>query len=243
MIWQQGIVMSLKRKEMKRKQKREDIISTAEKLFFSNGYDDVSMNDIARDAGMSKATLYLYFDNKDSLFFAVVLRGAKIMKSLIEKEIESADMGIDKIFAYRNAYFNFAVKYPDYLHVYNYFLSGRFDLTRIVDTLVMKDVIEKGRKFAMFPATMASSDENERKIMEVRKDILILLINSIKIGIQDGSINKRIQIIEMAVLLKSMTEDNLNMPPDLVKTLEIRGINNEKFFLDVNSLIDNLFKL
>ncbi len=235
------IVMSLERKEMKRKQKREEIISTAERLFFSEGYDDVSMNDIAKDVGMSKATLYLYFDNKDSLFFAVVLRGAEIMKSLIEKEMENVEKGIDKIFAYRSAYFDFAVKYPDYLHVYNYFISGRFNLTRIVDNLVMKDVIEKGRKFAMFPATMASSDENERQIMEIRKEILILLINSIKTGIEDGSINKKIQIIEMAILIKSMTETNLNMPPDLVKTLEIRGIDNKQFFLDIDGLINNLF--
>ena len=235
------IVMSLERKEMKRKQKREEIISTAERLFFSEGYDDVSMNDIAKDVGMSKATLYLYFDNKDSLFFAVVLRGAEIMKSLIENEMENVEKGIDKIFAYRSAYFDFAVKYPDYLHVYNYFISGRFNLTRIVDNLVMKDVIEKGRKFAMFPATMASSDENERQIMEIRKEILILLINSIKTGIEDGSINKKIQIIEMAILIKSMTETNLNMPPDLVKTLEIRGIDNKQFFLDIDGLINNLF--
>ncbi|WP_424354751.1 TetR/AcrR family transcriptional regulator [Methanobacterium sp. MBAC-LM] len=234
--------MSLERKKMKRKQKREEIISTAEKLFFSKGYDDVSMNDIAKDVGMSKATLYLYFDNKDSLFFAVVLRGAEIMKSLIEKEMENVEMGIDKIFAYRNAYFDFALRYPDYLHIYNYFISGRFNLTRIVDNLVMKDVIERGRKFAMFPATMASSDENERQIMEIRKDILILLINSIKTGIEDGSIDKKIQIIEMAILIKSMTENNLNMPPDLVKTLEIRGINSKKYFLDINNLLNSLFK-
>ncbi|MCZ3365423.1 MULTISPECIES: TetR/AcrR family transcriptional regulator [Methanobacterium] len=234
--------MSLERKKMKRKQKREDIISTAEKLFFSKGYDDVSMNDIAKDVGMSKATLYLYFDNKDSLFFAVVLRGAEIMKSLIEKEMGTVEKGIDKIFAYRNAYFDFALRYPDYLHIYNYFISGRFNLTRIVDNLVMKDVIERGRKFAMFPATMASSDENERQIMEIRKDILILLINSIKTGIEDGSIDKKIQIIEMAILIKSMTENNLNMPPDLVKTLEIRGINSKKYFLDINNLLNSLFK-
>lgn len=227
---------------MKRKRKREDIISTAQQLFFSKCYDDVSMNDIAKNVGMSKATLYLYFDNKDSLFFAVVLRGIKVMKSLIEKEMGSAEKGIDKIFAYRTAYFDFAVKYPDYLHIYNYFLSGRFDLTRIVDNLVMKDVIEKGRKFAMFPASMEPSDENERKIMEIRKDILILLINSIKTGIEDGSINKKIRLMEMAILLESLTENNLNMPPDLVKTLEIRGITSKQFFSDINSLINNLFR-
>ena len=232
--------MSLGKKEMKRKQKQEDIINTAEKLFFSNGYDDVSMNDIAKEAGMSKATLYLYFDNKDSLFFAVVLRGIKIMKSLIEKEMKNVVNGIDKVFAYRNAYFDFAVRYPDYLYVYNYFLSGRFNLTRIVDNLVMKDVIEKGRKYSMFPATIASFDENEKKIMEIRKDILLLLINSIKIGVEDNSINEEIQPVEMAVLINSMTENNLNMPPDLIKALEMDDSDNKKFFLDASNLINKL---
>ena len=89
---------------------------------------------------------------------------------------------------------------------------------------------------------MASSDENERQIMEIRKDILILLINSIKTGIEDGSVDKKIQIIEMAILIKSMTESSLNMPPDLVKTLEIRGINSKKYFLDINNLLNSLFK-
>jgi len=235
--------MSLRKKEMKRKQKREDIITAAEKLFFSNGYDDVSMNDIANDVGMSKATLYLYFDNKDSLFFAVVLRGIKIMKSMVEKEMGNVEKGIDKVIAYRDAYFDFGVKYPDYLKVYNYFQSGRFDLTKIVDNLVMKDVIEKGRKYSMFPATMASFDENEKEIMEIRKEILLLLINAIKMGTEDGSIDEETQPVEMAVLLKSITENNLNMTPDLVKTLEMENIDNEKFFLDINNLINNLFKL
>lgn len=235
--------MSLGKKELKRKQKREDIITTAEKLFFFEGYDDVSMNDIAKDAGMSKATLYLYFDNKDSLFFAVVLRGIRIMKEMIVKEIENSEKGINKVLAYRNAYFDFAVKYPDYLRLYNFFQSGRFDLTKIVDNLVMKDVIEKGRKYSMFPAAMASFDENEKEIMQIRKEILQILINSIKLGMEDGSIKDDINPVEMAVLVKSITECNLNMSPDLVKTLEMEDIDNERFFLDTNNLINNLFKL
>lgn len=234
--------MSLGRKELKRKQKREEIITSSEKLFFSKGYDDVSMNDIAKDAGMSKATLYLYFDNKDSLFFAIVLRGIKIMKSMVDEDVGCAEKGIDKIIAYRNAYFDFREKYPDYLRIYNLFQSGSFDLTKIVDNLVIKDVIEKGRKYSMFPASIASFDENEKEIMRIRKDILILLINSIKIGMVDSSINEEINPVEMAVLIVSMTENNLNMSPDLVKTLEKENIDNKKFFLDTNNLVNNLLK-
>lgn len=77
--------------------------------------------------------------------------------------IRLAEKGIDKVLAYRNAYFDFSENYQDYLKLYNFFQSGMFDLTKIVDNLVIKDVIEKGRKYSMFPATIASFDENERK--------------------------------------------------------------------------------
>lgn len=78
--------------------------------------------------------------------------------------------------------------------------------------------------------------------MQIRKDILILLINSIKIGIEDGSINEEINPVEIAVLIKSMTENNLNMSPDLVKSFEKEDIDNKKFFSDTNNLINNLLK-
>ncbi|BDZ69820.1 helix-turn-helix domain-containing protein [Methanobacterium petrolearium] len=56
------------RREREKEQRRNDIINAAEKLFFAKGYDDVSMNDIATEVELSKATLYLYFDNKEELF-------------------------------------------------------------------------------------------------------------------------------------------------------------------------------
>ena len=63
-------------REQEKEQRRNYILDAAEKMFFSRGYDNVSMDDIAGEIGLNKATLYIYFKNKESLFFAVVLRGA-----------------------------------------------------------------------------------------------------------------------------------------------------------------------
>ena len=41
-------------------------------MFLAQGFDAASMNDIARAAGVSKGTLYVYFDNKEALFEAIV---------------------------------------------------------------------------------------------------------------------------------------------------------------------------
>ena len=44
----------------------------ARTVFLSAGFDGASMNDIAREAGVSKGTLYAYFNSKDELFEAII---------------------------------------------------------------------------------------------------------------------------------------------------------------------------
>jgi AcrR family transcriptional regulator len=51
--------------------KRRQIIEGARTTFLQQGFDAASMNDIARAAGVSKATLYVYFQNKEELFQAI----------------------------------------------------------------------------------------------------------------------------------------------------------------------------
>src|ERR1051325_2997026 len=51
--------------------KRRQIIEGARAVFLSQGFDAASMNDIARKAGVSKGTLYVYFRNKEELFEAI----------------------------------------------------------------------------------------------------------------------------------------------------------------------------
>ena len=52
--------------------KQRDIADAATRLFMAQGYADVSMDAVARAAGVSKATLYAYFASKDRLFASLV---------------------------------------------------------------------------------------------------------------------------------------------------------------------------
>jgi AcrR family transcriptional regulator len=52
--------------------KRRQIIDGARNVFLAQGFDAASMNDIARAAGVSKGTLYVYFNNKEELFESIV---------------------------------------------------------------------------------------------------------------------------------------------------------------------------
>ena len=52
--------------------KRAAILDSAKKMFTQHGFDGVSMDQIAADAGVSKLTVYSHFGDKDTLFFTAV---------------------------------------------------------------------------------------------------------------------------------------------------------------------------
>ena len=52
--------------------KRRQILDGARKVFMDLGFDGASMGEIARSAGVSKGTLYVYFADKNRLFEAMV---------------------------------------------------------------------------------------------------------------------------------------------------------------------------
>ncbi|MBA7478399.1 hypothetical protein ES707_13822 [subsurface metagenome] len=52
--------------------KHSQILESARVLFLDHGFDATSMDAVAREAGVSKATLYVHFDDKDDLLLALV---------------------------------------------------------------------------------------------------------------------------------------------------------------------------
>ena len=53
-------------------ERKNEIISAAKKLFALKGYSPTSMDDIARDVGITKASLYYFFKGKEEIFAAII---------------------------------------------------------------------------------------------------------------------------------------------------------------------------
>ncbi|MCH7762683.1 MAG: TetR/AcrR family transcriptional regulator [Candidatus Marinimicrobia bacterium] len=60
------------RKAREKKRKRNAILEAAEKLFAKEGYHTTTMDNVAEATDFSKGTIYLYFKNKDDLFFTIL---------------------------------------------------------------------------------------------------------------------------------------------------------------------------
>lgn len=232
------------RKEREKEQRRKEIIDAAEKLFFGRGYDNVSMNDIANKVELSKATLYLYFENKEELFFAIVLRGTNILNSMIREAVKKVQIGIEKVAAFRKAYHEFTRDYPDYIRIYNYFQSERFDMGNIVNREYAEELSRDVRLYSIIHNTdfqlLPPVSEYAREIMELRKERFNIMRDSLKLGIKDGTIRQDIDPVEVAILLSAISKTMSEIPPDHIRILEGMGINSEKYFMDVEDLLRHM---
>ena len=71
------------------------------------------MEDIARSVELNKATLYLYFENKETLFATIVLRGIGILREKYRDCMEKQAPGIVKVALMGQAYYRFSEEYPE----------------------------------------------------------------------------------------------------------------------------------
>jgi AcrR family transcriptional regulator len=207
--------MSLaKWKKREREQRRNDIIDTARELFADKDFDEVSMNEIAGDVGLGKSTLYLYFKNKESLYFAVVLRGIRIWVEMVKKEVKKGNTGLEKLILSGNANKEFTNKYPDYFRL-----------------LYSPTSIKK-----QFDMDKMNSSEEFQEVRELFNEIIFIERDSIQKGIDEGEIRSDVDPVEAAIILSVIFNGMVNMGDWSKEILKSRGIDEQKFTKDIGDL-------
>ena len=151
-----------------RLEKRELILETAETIFLRQGLFNTAMDQIAEEAGMSRRTLYRYFDKKEDLAYEVTTRLLtkwNIFFNECYKTLEGT--GLKRL----EQFLNYLLQYmSDKVEVMNYL--GEFDFY-FKDSAVQK------------PSEVQKSHFDD--IILESDDYLKALLNT---GVEDGSINE-----------------------------------------------------
>ena len=89
--------------------KKEQIIEAARNLFHQFGFKKVSMDEIAKEAGVTKKTIYMYFSSKEELLKYFIQEEITNMEEIVEEveanntdPFEAVNQAIYKILQYRN---------------------------------------------------------------------------------------------------------------------------------------------
>ncbi len=231
-------------KEQEKEQRRIYITNAAEKLFFSLGYDNVTMDDIAKEVGLTKKSLYLYFKNKESLFFAVVLRGTRILNALVKEYVKRSRTGFESLWEIGHAYYSFARKYPDYDRACNYFYSGRFDIENILrlknEERVMTFNVSGYDFWKEIDMASITNGEIVKEIVEKQHETFTVMCDAIKKGMDEGAFRRDIVPEEAAVVFTLLLESRVNMRTDLKLLLESQGISQRKFAKDIDDFVHHM---
>jgi len=78
-------------------QKKQSIKSAARDLFFRFGFSKTSMEDIARQSGLAKPTLYYYYSSKQAIFNEVVIDEASRFMDKVEESLPPDMLADEKI--------------------------------------------------------------------------------------------------------------------------------------------------
>ena len=111
---------NIARRERERQTREADIIIAAEKIFYQKGYDDASMDEIAKEAEFTKKTLYQYFMNKEDLYFAVACKGYQKLLEYFQLVNQSENSGFEKIRLLVFAYYQFYEDFPNTFRLLKY---------------------------------------------------------------------------------------------------------------------------
>jgi AcrR family transcriptional regulator len=92
---------------------RQALIDGAREILAERGFDQFSLNEVARRAGVSTAAPYRHFASKDELLAEVAELGyAALLQSLEEAEARTADVR-ERLLLLAGAYVRFAHDHPD----------------------------------------------------------------------------------------------------------------------------------
>ncbi len=198
------------RRKREREQRHNEIIIAAENLFFAKGYTNVTMDEIANEAEVNKALLYYYFKNKEALFFAVYRRIVQVLYKIYEESSKLDVDGLTKIKAMSEGMHEFSKSHPDEFRLYIYAGSERF---------------------------INTDNEDAKEATILATGMWRLVVEAFLQGIKEGNIRDDLDPVEMSIYFTMLTMNALNVSPVFKMILEARGINQERFWEDLEQFI------
>ncbi len=154
-----------KRKQLEYKLRREFIVEVAEKLFYEHGYENVTLNEVAKKADYTKATLYTYIKSKEDLYLEVYCIGLDKRFHYLMDKMSKAKNGFEKIRFFGQSYYEFYKENPEILYHQQYLDFRPVNPEKIDETLMVR-------------------------FKDLNVEGYMIVVDAIKEGIADGSVKE-----------------------------------------------------
>jgi AcrR family transcriptional regulator len=150
---------SSERREREKQELRQAILAAAQELFLAHGYTGLSMRLVAEKIGYTPTTIYLYFEDKDDLLFAVMDQAYDRFTTDLEAAYRATDDPLLRLRSLANAYIRFALHNQE---AYQMIFMQRPDFLmkwkvgtkqpRAASLYILKEVIEQAQQAGVIRA-------------------------------------------------------------------------------------------
>jgi AcrR family transcriptional regulator len=119
------------RREREKAKRRDDILHAAREVFFERGIHHATVDEVAEQAEVSKGTVYLYFDTKETILAHLLLEGLERLVADLEAAYAPAESmpALDRMRRLSRAYMSFFQTYPSHFHLMSAFDRGQFQMS------------------------------------------------------------------------------------------------------------------
>lgn len=155
----------IKLKEREALWRKTELLTAARTIFTRKGFHRATMDDVSREAGISKGALYLYFPSKEKMFMALIEKGLNDRAILVRGILEQNSGCLEKLRSYID-------------HNFEYFEQNR-DLWTMV-MMLERDVL----------CTDIQKSIHEQAMKEMKR-ILSYLIAIMKQGVKEKVLKNR----------------------------------------------------
>jgi AcrR family transcriptional regulator len=97
-----------------RERRRAEILDAAEALYAKEGWDAVTVDQVARGARLSRALVYVYFKDKQDILFGIGERAMSTLRDCFIAASAAEKLGIEKVEAIGRSYMAYAFEFPHY---------------------------------------------------------------------------------------------------------------------------------
>ena len=184
------------RREEEKERRRAEIVDAAELLYAGIGWDTVTMERVAKKARLSRALIYVYFQDKNDLLLAIAERALTDLRERFVSASAAQKTGLDKVQSIGRAYVQFQQEMP-----------YRFDAC------------------SRFHAHQAVGQPTDEACAAAGDAVIAVLVQALVQGQADGSIRKDIgNPAQVCVMLWAFTHGLIQIGTNKTQEIARHGV-------------------
>ena len=161
-------------KKKKQRNFAAQILQAAEKLFAKKGFYPTTIDEIAKEAKSAKGTIYLYFNNKEDLFFSVIETKLDLLLNKIQEAVEKPGSASQRIKTAISIHLKFLEENKNFFKVMESFPEG---LKKKLERKLKGRVVEKQSRYIEILDRLIQEaiERKEIKALDSKKLAIILM--------------------------------------------------------------------